>query len=137
MKNIHVKVAVAKVIPALEGKVAQAKKAHAENDKLRKAWTTANEKWNTALAKAIVKVGTVDSVHENGRWWSKNDRMFDVRFTVPQDATLPERPIDPEYEIPSISSVDIADIENIIRVLKLTDDEYVSASIFKKFSQFL
>ena len=137
MKNIHVKVAVAKVIPMLEAKVTQAKKVHAENEKLRRAWTAATEKWTTALGKAVIKAGTIDSVHENGRWWSRNDRTFDVRFTVPQEATLPERPTEPEYEEASISFADIADVENIIRVLKLTDEEYVNASIFKKFSQFL
>ncbi len=139
MKNIHVKVSVAKVVSTLEAKVTQAKKAHAENEKLRKVYTAALEKWEAAVAKAIIKAGTVKSAHENSRYWGRPEdvRSFDVRVVVPHGTDLPAKPAEPECEEVTIHQRDIEEIENVIRILKMSDDEYVSASVFKKFSQFL
>lgn len=133
-KNISVKVPVAKVVAALEAKVKASKAALAEIKKIRNAHKTAHEKWEVAFAKAVVKAGTITGANVD-RWY--NPTKYSVNVNVPEGTVLPEKPEMPDLPVCDLGAADIEEAENAIRILKMTEDEYVSASVFKNLSRFL
>jgi hypothetical protein len=131
-RALSVKVATSKVIKALEDKLADSKKAIVNNEKKRKDY----EKVEKAYAKevtdlAIKQIAKAEvSAHENWR------NEVNVTITLPAGSIkLPEKPsIDLEREL---GQYEITEIENAIRILKMTDEETVNASTFKTIAQYL
>jgi hypothetical protein len=131
-RAISVKVATTKVIKALETKLEDSKKAIASNEKKRKDY----EKVEKAYSKEVADIATKHiskaevSSHENWRG------EVNVNILLPANTVkLPEKPqIDLEREL---GSYEITEIENAIRILKMTDEEYVNASTFKQVAQYL
>ena len=133
-KNISVKVSVAKIVSALEAKAKESKTALAEIKKLSQAYEVAVDKWKTAYAKAIVKAGAVTSAD---RRWPYNPNEYEVTVKIPGGTILPEKPETPELPSSPLTPSELVEVENAIRILKMTDEEYVSASVFKNLSRFL
>ena len=146
MASINVKVPVARVILSLEKKLAEMVKAEADYEKAVVANETAREKWAKAVIAAVKsKLANASvSVSENrgdysaalGRWVSK-DKAVNISLNVDNDLipTEPEAPSRPDHMCRWNGSK--ADIENAIRILKMTDEQYVNASTFKAVSKFL
>jgi hypothetical protein len=143
MKGMNVKVPVARVITQLEAKLAQFAKETAEYEKAKAKYEADLAKWEKA-AVAAVKKGTLTKtdVCRGNREWS-NGQFVDVTkmvsLTYEINANLigaePEAPDQPSHTSRYNSTV--SDIENALRILRLTDDEHVNATTFKAVSQYL
>lgn len=131
-KAISVKVSTAKVIKALEDKLDTSKKAIASNEKKRKDYEKVEKAYSKEVADLVFKqIAKAEvSAHENWR------NELNVTITLPAGSVkLPEKPsIDLEREL---GQYEIVEIENAIRILKMTDEEVVNASTFNKVAQYL
>ena len=131
-RGITVKVAKDKVVKALETKVENSKKAVANNEKIRKEYAKVEKAWAKEVANLVFKqIAKADvSAHENYR------NEVNVSIQLPAGTiTLPEKPqIETEREL---GRYEVDEIENAIRILKMSDEEFVSASTMKQIAQYL
>ena len=131
-RNISVKVSTAKVIKALEDKIASAQKATVTNEKKRKDYEKVEKAWSKEVADLVFKnISKAEvSAHENYR------NEVNVNIQLPAGSIkLPEKPqIELEQEL---ARYEVVEIENAIRILKMTDEEFVNASTFNKVAQYL
>jgi hypothetical protein len=139
-QNINVKVATKKVIEALEKSLIERKKINAEYEKAEKAYQTAKESATKKVA-ALVKQGkvTIDDITQTTYHWkrSNDDEVtFSIDIKVAKKVLgIPESPSNP-YPYHSYKEDNEA-IENAIRILKMTDEEYVSTSTYSAVSKFI
>lgn len=138
MKSISVKVSVAKLIAALTAKIAEGKQAIAAHEKAEQEFTKANEKHNAALRKLTVKKSfELAEVSVYKPWNSEGFSNLTLTFRVPT-TDLPPKPEMaevPGYD-PRLSSR-IDEMENAVRLLQMSDEQYVSASTYKTVAQYL
>ena len=131
-RAISVKVATPKVIKALETKLAEGKSAITNNEKKRKEYEKTEKAWAKEVAElAIKQLAKADvGAHENWRG------EVSINFQLPAGAIkLPEKP---SMELESeLARYEVQEIENAIRILKMTDEEFVNASTFNKLAQYL
>jgi len=131
-RAISVKVATPKVIKALEAKLVEGKSAITNNEKKRKEYAKTEKAWSKEVADLVFKhISKAEvSAHENYR------NELNVSLTLPAGTiNLPEKPqIELENEL---GRYEVQEIENAIRILKMTDEETVNASTFKSIAQYL
>ena len=131
-RGVSVKVATTKVIKALETKLAEGKSAITNNEKKRKEYEKVEKAWAKEVADIATKQIAKAEVTASENW--RNE--VNVHFTFPANAVkFPEKPsIELEREL---GAYEIQEIENAIRILKMTDEETVNAATFNKLSQYL
>ena len=131
-RAISVKVATTKVIKALETKLEDSKKAITNNEKKRKDYDKVEKAWSKEVADIVFKQLSKAEVSAHENWRNETN----LTITVPSGLVkLPEKPsIDLEREL---GQYEITEIENAIRILKMTDEEFVNASTFKQVAQYL
>jgi hypothetical protein len=131
-RAISVKVATAKVIKALETKLSDSTKAIANNEKKRKEYAKVEKAWSKEVAELTIKQIAKADVNANENWRGE----ISVNFSLPAGTiTLPEKPtMELEQEL---GRYEVQEIENAIRILKMTDEEFVNASTFKQVAQYL
>jgi hypothetical protein len=131
-RAISVKVSTAKVIKALETKLSDSAKAITNNEKKRKEYAKVEKAWAKEVADLVFKqISKAElSAHENYR------NEVNVNICLPAGAiTLPEKPsMELEQEL---GRYEVNEIENAIRILKMTDEEVVNATTFKTIAQYL
>ena len=131
-RAISVKVSTAKVIKALETKLSDSVKAVATNEKKRKDYEKVVKAWNKEVAELATKHLAKADVSASENW--RGELSIDFRipagtFTIP---TKPELELEQE-----LGRWEVQEIENAIRILKMTDEEVVNASTFKTIAQYL
>ena len=136
-RTINVKIPTAKVIKALETKLAQIKADYAKQDELEDKYQKARKKWEKDISKwAIENFSKAQNIRTNYRSWNST---MNVDFDITCDAKdFPQEP-DRNYEVmPSHQYKDnVEEIENAIRILKLTDEEVVSTSTYNSIARYL
>ena len=137
-KSINVKIATAKVIKALESALV-AKQNHKETYKIE------NEKYQKALAKwekdvaGLVKSGTKPSkvrVSQKSHWRESDGYEVELSYDIPFEKVA-QKPEQPETVHDWQLKAEIEEIENAIRILKMTDEETVSTSTYNSIARFL
>ena len=131
-RAVSVKVSTAKVIKALETRLADGTKAISTNEKKRKDYEKVEKAWNKQVADLAVKHLSKAEVRANQNWRGE----ISVDFNLPAGTfTLPEKP---ELELEQeLGMYEVREIENAIRILKMTDEEVVNATTFKSIAQYL
>jgi len=138
-KSLSVKVKTQKVIDALEKALADREKRFANNDKVEAEYKKAKEKYQAELIKlAKSPKAKITEASHYSHYSTRNKNEQEINFTVVVPATLlpkePEsRSLYAEYEYKR----EVEEITNAIRLLSMTDDEYVNASTMKSVSQYL
>ena len=135
-KSINVKIATTKVIKALETKLAQVKKDKENQADNEAKYEKAHEKWSKDVAKlALNAVNKAENLSANLRY----NGMINVEFNLPKGAIdlpkEPEKDFDTYHEWQYREMVD--EIENAIRILKMTDEETVSTSTYNSIARYL
>ena len=131
-RAISVKVSTTKVIKALEDKLSAGTKAVVNNEKKRKEYEKVNKAWSKEVADLVIKQVSKSDVSASENWRGE----VNVQFTIPaNEVKLPKKP-DLELE-QELGRWEITEIENAIRILKMTDEEVVNASTFKSIAQYL
>jgi len=136
-RTLNVKIPTVKVIKALETKLAQIKADYANQDENEAKYLKAIEKWRKEVAKfATANILKAENLRTNYRPWNKTLNVdFDLTCNEGEFPTEPTR----EYEmIPSHQYNDMKEeIENAIRILKMTDEESVSTSTYNSIARYL
>jgi hypothetical protein len=136
-KAINVKIATSKVIKALEDKLAQIKKDYANKEANDKKLQKAKEKWNKEVAElALTQISKAQNMRVNLNGFRG---MINIDFDIPK--YLVELPTEPEQEHQVMSPYEYQEtteeIENAIRIFKMTDEEVVSASTYNSIARYL
>jgi hypothetical protein len=152
-KAINVKVSRIKIIDALETKIAEMQKQQEE-------WKVANEQYEEAKKEWLFKVAELalksdkaefnpekSSVYTD-HWRTKNSSYANVEVCIDIPISLlPKEPIRPEdkpfqssgYGRNRIGDFNerVEEIQNAVRILKLSDEEVVSTSTYQSVSRYL
>jgi len=134
--SINVKIATTKVIKALEKKLAQIQKDKANQATNEEKFNKAHEKWSKDVAKlALGAIAKAENLSANLRY----NGMINVDFNLPKGAidlpAEPQKDFDTYHEWQYKEMVD--EIENAIRILKMTDEELVSTSTYNAIARYL
>jgi hypothetical protein len=135
-KAINVKIATPKVIKALETKLAQIQKDKANQATNEAKFKKLEEKHNKEVAKlAVSAIAKATDLSAHTRY----NGEIAVSFNLP--AGTIELPEAPEKDYESYHDWQyremIEEIENAIRILKMTDEEVVSTSTYNAIARYL
>jgi hypothetical protein len=136
-KAINVKIATTKVIKALETRLAKLEKDYATQEENEAKYQKSYEKWKKELGKfAIANVAKAENFRTNYRSWNKT---LNVDFDLQCDEK--EFPAEPQREFEQIHRHSYTEmkeeLENAIRILKMTDEEVVSTSTYNAIARYL
>ena len=136
-KAISVKIATTKVIKALETKLEQIKKDYSGQEANEAKFQKEQEKYNKAIMKyALDNVANAKNVRTNFRNWNGTLNVdFDLDVKANDFPKQPER----DFEVIHTHSYRemVEEIENAIRILKMTDEEVVSTSTYNAIARYL
>jgi hypothetical protein len=136
-KAISVKIATTKVIKALETKLAEIEANYKKQDEYEAKFQKAYTKWQKDIVKfGLDNIAKAENIRSNYRAWNGQLNIdFDLKV---DDKTFPKMP-EREYEIFHSHSYKATkdEIENAIRILKMTDEEVVSTSTYNAIAQYL
>ena len=136
-KAISVKIATPKVIKALEAKLAELNTNYANQEANEAKYAKAREEWQKELsAYAVANISKAENFRTNYRSWS-NNLNIDFDLTVTQS----ELPKEPERDFEQMGRHNYLEqkqeIENAIRILKMTDEEVVNTSTYNAVARYL
>jgi hypothetical protein len=136
-KAISVKIATPKVIKALETRLAELEKSYTSQEANEAKYNKAMEKWRKEIfAYAISNIKKAENVRTNYRSWN-NTLNIDFDLTT-SEADLPK---EPERDFEQIGRHNYLEqkqeIENAIRILKMTDEEVVNTSTYNAVARYL
>jgi hypothetical protein len=136
-KSISVKIATPKVIKALEVRLAELETNYANQEANEAKYTKAYEKWKKEIfTYAITNIKKAENVRTNYRSWN-NTLNIDFDLTT-SEADLPK---EPEREFEQMGRHNYLEqkqeIENAIRILKMTDEEVVNTSTYNAIARYL
>ena len=136
-RAITVKVATPKVIKALETKLAQIEKDYASQGANEAKYAKAVEAWRKEVGKwAIANFSKAENLRTNYRSWNKTLNVdFDI---ITEETSFPTEP-EKDFEVIHQHSYRESknELENAIRILKMTDEETVSTSTYNAVAQYL
>ena len=136
-RQITVKVATAKVIKALEARLATLEKDYASQSENEANYQKAREKWSKELAKfAVNKISKAENIRTNYRSWNSTLNVdFDL---ILKDGEFPKEPEKDFEQIHQHTYREMKeDITNALTILKMTDEETVNASTMKQIAKYL
>ena len=136
-KAINVKIATAKVIQALETKLAKLNADYAKQDENEAKYRKAQEKWQKEVGKwAVGQISKAQNLRTNYRSWNKSLNVdFDLTC---EEADFPKEPEKDYEEIHRHTYNEMKEeMENAIRILKMTDEEVVSTSTYNAIARYL
>ena len=140
MSKLAVKIKTSTLIEALEKALTQREKRWASQEKAQAEYEKQVEAYNEAILK-LVKSGKGKITDASEGWSHRHDKKaktkdFNVTVEIPK-SLVPEKPEQPEVYREYEYKNEKEEISSSIRVLKMTDQEYVSASTYKSVTQYL
>ena len=136
-KAIQVKIATPKIIKALESKLAELNTNFANQEANEAKYQKQYEKWQKEIAKwAVAQFSKAQNVRTNYRSWNKT---LNVDFDLITDES--DFPKEPEKDFEVIHTHTYREMkeemENAIRILKMTDEEVVNTSTYNAVARYL
>jgi hypothetical protein len=136
-KAINVKIATAKVIKALEAKLATLEKDYATQTEKEAKFGKKQEAWKKEIAKwAIENFSKAENLRTNYRQWNNTLNVdFDI---ITKEGNFPAEPEKDFEQIHQHTYREMKeDITNALTILKMTDEETVNASTMKQIAKYL
>jgi hypothetical protein len=136
-KAISVKIATPKIIKALEAKLVELNANYTNQEANEAKYTKAMEKYKKeVVAYAVANIKKAENFRTGYRSWN-NTLNIDFDLTV-SEADLPK---EPEREFEQMGRHTYLEqkqeIENAIRILKMTDEETVNTSTYNAVARYL
>ena len=135
-KAISVKIATAKVIKALEGALAKLEADYKSQEANEEKYNKAMDKWKKEVAKlAIAHISKATDLSASTRY----NGELNVDFNLPKGTVdIPETP---QRDFVTMNDwvyrEQKEEIENAIRILKMTDEEVVNTSTYNAVARYL
>lgn len=140
-KSLSVKVKTSTLIKALEEALDKREKRWANQEKEIARHKKEVEAYNASILK-LVKAGkgTIHDITEN-KWATRNDKnsttvSFSAEIKLPK-SVMPVEPKEIDEMRESTYKMETDDISQALRILKMTDQEYVNASTYKSVAEYL
>ena len=136
-KAISVKIATPKVIKALETKLAELETNYANQEANEAKYTKAFEKHKKEIiAYAVANIKKAENFRTSHRSWN-NTLNIDFDITV-SESDLPKAP-ERDFEVMGSHTFKEMkeEIQNAIRILKMTDEETVNTSTYNAVARYL
>jgi hypothetical protein len=135
-KAINVKIATTKVIKALEGALEKLDKQFASQEANEAKHDKAVKAWNKEVGKlALSQIAKAEELSASTRY---NGKIY-VNFELPAGSI--KLPDEPKRDFTTIHEWQYREqkeeIENAIRILKMTDEEVVSTSTYNAIARYL
>ena len=136
-KAISVKIATPKIIKALEASLAKLETDFASQEANEAKYEKARKVWQKEIIDyAVANIKKAENFRTNYRQWS-NNLNIDFDLTVSEK----EMPKEPEKDFVTMHQHTYREqkqeIENAIRILKMTDEETVNTSTYNAVAQYL
>jgi hypothetical protein len=136
-RAISVKVSTPKVIAALEAKLASLESDFATSTAKEEAYQVAWKQYQEDLkAYAIANIADASNFRISHRAYNN---VVNIDYDVPTNK--PNMPVEPKRDFLIVQEHHIADakedITNALNILRMTEDEYVSASTMKSIASYL
>ena len=124
----------------MEKALTQREKRWASQEKAQAEYEKQVEAYNEAILK-LVKSGKGKITDASEGWTHRHEKKskvqdFNVTVEIPKNI-VPKKPEQPEMYREYEYKNETQEISSSIRVLKMTDQEYVSASTYKSVTQYL
>jgi hypothetical protein len=136
-KAINVKIATTKVIKALETALAKLEKDYANQEANEAKFQKAHTAWKKEIGKwAIEHFSKAENLRTSYRNWNSTLNVdFDI---ITKDTEFPKEP-EKDFEIIHQHTYreQKEEMENAIRILKMTDEEVVSTSTYNAIARYL
>jgi hypothetical protein len=136
-KPISVKIATAKVITALETRLANLEANYKKQDENEAKYQKAYKAWQKELAEfAVGKIAKAENIRTNYRSWNSTLNVdFDL---ILKDGEFPKEPQkDFEQLHAHTYNEQKEEMSNAIRILKMTDEETVNTSTYNAIARYL
>lgn len=136
-KSISVKIATPKVIKALEASLAKLESDYSSQEANEAKYEKARKAWQKELSDyAVANIKKAENFRTSYRSWN-NTLNIDYDLTVSEK----DLPKEPERNFVVMHqhtyTEQKAEIENAIRILKMTDEETVSTSTYNAIARYL
>jgi hypothetical protein len=136
-KAISVKIATPKIIKALETKLAELETNYANQEVNEAKYQKAYEKWKKELVDyAVANIKKAENFRTNYRAWNNTLNIdFDL---MTSEKDLPKEPTRNFEQIGHHNYREMKEeMQNAIRILKMTDEETVSTSTYQAVARYL
>jgi hypothetical protein len=139
-KPINVKVSTAKVVKALEEALASRKKSMTDAEKAKAQYEKDKKAFLDEIAKMFRegkgKAVKVNEAYQYRRHADENTtELFEITVEMPKSVKMPKEPeVDTSHW--GVKS-EIEELENAIKILKLTDEEYVSTNTYNGVARYI
>ena len=136
-KAINVKIATTKVIKALETRLAELEANYKKQDENEAKYNKKVEAWKKEIGKwAIGQFSKAENLRTNYRVWNKTLNV-DFDLTV-NEGDFPKEPEKNYEQIHQHTYREMKEeMENAIRILKMTDEETVNTSTYNAIARYL
>jgi len=136
-KAINVKIATTKVIKALETALAKLEKDYSAQEANEAKFSKQHEAWKKEIGEwAIKNFGKATNLRTGYRSWNNTLNVdFDI---ITKEGNFPAEP-EKDFEVIHSSTYRESkrELENAIRILKMTDEETVNTSTYNAVAQYL
>jgi hypothetical protein len=136
-KAIQVKIATAKVITALENRLVELEANYKTQDENEAKYQTAIDAWKKELFSfAIANISKAENLRTNYRQWTNSLNVdFDLSVKEGQFPAEPTRDFEQLHQHTYREQKE--EMENAIRILKMTDEETVNTSTYNAIARYL
>jgi hypothetical protein len=136
-KAIQVKIPTTKVIKALEVRLAKLEADYTKQDENEAKFQKKVDAWKKEIGKwAISQFSKAENLRTNYRSWN-NSLNVDFDLTV-KEGDFPAEPVKDFEQIHQHTYREMKEeMENAIRILKMTDEETVSTSTYNAIARYL
>jgi len=136
-RAISVKVATPKVIKALESKLAELEASYVTSQANEEAFQVAYKEYQTQLQNyAVANISQATNFRTSYRGYQNAVNIdYDVPVNLAGFPVEPKRDFEVVYEHTVTSAR--TEITNALNILRMTDEEYVSASTMKSIASYL
>ena len=136
-KAINVKIATTKVIKALEARLAKLNKDWQSQSENEAKYEKARKAWQKEVGKfAVAQISKAENLRTNYRQWNKTLNVdFDLTINESDFPKEPERDFEVLHQHTYNEMKE--EMENAIRILKMTDEEVVSTSTYNAIARYL
>ena len=136
-KAIQVKIATPKIIKALEAALAKLEKDYSSQEALEAKYQKSMEAWKKEIGKwAIANFSKAENLRTSYRNWNNTLNVdFDIITKEGNFPTEPEKDFEVIHQHTYRESK--TELENAIRILKMTDEETVNTSTYNAVAQYL
>jgi hypothetical protein len=135
-RSINVKIPTVKIIAALEDRLERLQDERDHYPALKQKYDHEYEVWKNQVASLVKPANIKDINVMDNSWRNPGEHEVAVSYTIKLGKNMPERPEAPKsHGYPEREAIE--NIENALRILRMTEQEEVSTSTYNAVAKYL